>query len=140
MSRTIYLNGDYLPEAKAKVSVFDRGYLFGDGIYEVVPVIDGMVLDISRVGVTAVFAGRDLRPWLDEEDHFNLESLDAVLGLKRDDGETLVVRCGCRPANHSKRADGDYRVGLEFVEYVDDAEQVIGDFVAQSLRYEDPPD
>ncbi len=45
MSRTIYLNGEYLPEEEAKVSVFDRGYLFGDGIYEVVPVIDGMVLD-----------------------------------------------------------------------------------------------
>ncbi len=45
MSRTVYLNGDYLPEEEAKVSVFDRGYLFGDGIYEVVPVIEGMILD-----------------------------------------------------------------------------------------------
>lgn len=45
MSRTVYLNGEYLPEGEAKVSIFDRGYLFGDGIYEVVPVIDGMVLD-----------------------------------------------------------------------------------------------
>ena len=34
MSRIVYLNGDYLPEEEAKVSVFDRGYLFGDGIYE----------------------------------------------------------------------------------------------------------
>ncbi len=45
MSRTVYLNGDYLPEGDAKVSIFDRGYLFGDGIYEVVPVIDSMILD-----------------------------------------------------------------------------------------------
>ncbi|MEM7429963.1 MAG: D-amino-acid transaminase [Pseudomonadota bacterium] len=45
MSRIVYLNGEYLPEGEAKVSIFDRGYLFGDGIYEVVPVIDGMVLD-----------------------------------------------------------------------------------------------
>ena len=33
-----YLNGDYLPLSEAKVSVLDRGFIFGDGIYEVVPV------------------------------------------------------------------------------------------------------
>lgn len=54
MGRTVYLNGEYLPETEAKVSIFDRGYLFGDGIYEVVPVIEGMILDkapfIERFG------------------------------------------------------------------------------------------
>ena len=35
---TCYLNGDWLPLAEAKVSVLDRGFIFGDGIYEVVPV------------------------------------------------------------------------------------------------------
>jgi D-alanine transaminase len=33
-----YLNGDYLPLSEAKVSVLDRGFIFGDGAYEVVPV------------------------------------------------------------------------------------------------------
>ena len=33
-----YLNGEYLPLSQAKVSVLDRGFVFGDGIYEVVPV------------------------------------------------------------------------------------------------------
>jgi D-alanine transaminase len=33
-----YLNGDYLPLNQAKVSVLDRGFIFGDGVYEVVPV------------------------------------------------------------------------------------------------------
>lgn len=33
-----YLNGDYLPLSEAKVSVLDRGFIFGDGVYEVVPV------------------------------------------------------------------------------------------------------
>ena len=33
-----YLNGEYAPLAEAKVSVLDRGFIFGDGIYEVVPV------------------------------------------------------------------------------------------------------
>jgi D-alanine transaminase len=36
--RLCYLNGGYLPQGKAQVSVFDRGFLFGDGVYEVVPV------------------------------------------------------------------------------------------------------
>ncbi len=33
----VYLNGDYLPLSEAKVSVLDRGFLFGDGVYEVIP-------------------------------------------------------------------------------------------------------
>mgnify|MGYP000023425046 CR=1 FL=1 len=33
-----YLDGDYTPLAEAKISVLDRGFIFGDGIYEVVPV------------------------------------------------------------------------------------------------------
>lgn len=36
-----YLNGEFLPLAEAKVSVLDRGFIFGDGIYEVVPVYYG---------------------------------------------------------------------------------------------------
>jgi D-alanine transaminase len=36
--RICYLNGAYLPQSQAHVSVLDRGFLFGDGIYEVVPV------------------------------------------------------------------------------------------------------
>lgn len=38
---TVYLNGDYLPAEQARVSAFDRGFLFGDGIYEVVPIYAG---------------------------------------------------------------------------------------------------
>jgi len=35
---TVYLNGKFIPIEKAMVSVLDRGFLFGDGIYEVIPV------------------------------------------------------------------------------------------------------
>ena len=45
MSRTVYLNGDWHAEADAKVSVFDRGFLFADAIYEVTAVIDGKLID-----------------------------------------------------------------------------------------------
>lgn len=39
--RTVWLNGEFLPETEAKVPVFDRGLLFAQGVYEVTPVIDG---------------------------------------------------------------------------------------------------
>lgn len=41
MADQVYLNGEYLPLADAKVSVLDRGFLFGDGVYEVIPVYRG---------------------------------------------------------------------------------------------------
>ncbi|QCJ00214.1 D-amino-acid transaminase [Agrobacterium larrymoorei] len=44
-ARTVYINGEFLPEAEARISVFDRGFLFGDGIYEVTSVIDGKLID-----------------------------------------------------------------------------------------------
>lgn len=45
MSRIVYVNGQYLPEEDAKISVFDRGFLFADGVYEVSSVIDGHLVD-----------------------------------------------------------------------------------------------
>ncbi len=45
MSRIVYVNGEYLPEEDAKISVFDRGFLFADGVYEVSAVIDGKLVD-----------------------------------------------------------------------------------------------
>ncbi len=45
MTRTVYLNGEWLPEADAKVSIFDRGFLFADAIYEVTAVIGGKLID-----------------------------------------------------------------------------------------------
>ncbi len=45
---TVYLNGDYLPIEKASVSVMDRGFLFGDGVYEVIPVFGRNLLRINE--------------------------------------------------------------------------------------------
>jgi D-alanine transaminase len=44
MSDILYLNGEYIASAEAKISVFDRGFMFGDGVYEVIPVYSGMLL------------------------------------------------------------------------------------------------
>ncbi len=43
-----YLNGDYTPLNEAKVSVLDRGFIFGDGIYEVVPVYGGRLFRFAE--------------------------------------------------------------------------------------------
>jgi D-alanine transaminase len=45
MSRIVYVNGAYLPEEEAKISVFDRGFLFADGVYEVSSVLAGKLID-----------------------------------------------------------------------------------------------
>ncbi len=45
MSRITYVNGEFVPENEAKVSIFDRGFLFADGVYEVTAVINGRLVD-----------------------------------------------------------------------------------------------
>ena len=47
MTRTVYLNGDYLPETEAKVSIFDRGFVMADGVYEVTSVLGGKLIDFA---------------------------------------------------------------------------------------------
>ena len=47
MSRIVYVNGDYVPEEEAKISVFDRGFLFADGVYEVTSVLEGRLVDFA---------------------------------------------------------------------------------------------
>ncbi len=41
---TVYLNGEYMPMSEARISPMDRGFLFGDGIYEVIPSYDGRLV------------------------------------------------------------------------------------------------
>ena len=81
MSRIVYVNGDYLPEAEAKVSVFDRGFLMADGVYEVTSVLDGRIVD---------FAGHvaRLQRSLDELEMASPVSMDALLEIHRE----LLVR------------------------------------------------
>jgi D-alanine transaminase len=45
MSRTVYVNGEYLPEEDAKISIFDRGFLMADGVYEVSSVLEYKLID-----------------------------------------------------------------------------------------------
>ncbi|TDQ81528.1 D-alanine aminotransferase [Dongia mobilis] len=54
MGRVAYVNGRYVPHGQANVHIEDRGYQFADGVYEVVPVIDGVLIDeelhLDRLG------------------------------------------------------------------------------------------
>ncbi|MBT9386422.1 D-amino-acid transaminase [Pseudooceanicola sp. CBS1P-1] len=47
MSRIVYVNGEYLPEEEAKISIFDRGFLMADGVYEVTSVLNGKLIDFD---------------------------------------------------------------------------------------------
>lgn len=54
MGRLAYVNGRYVPHQNAMVHIEDRGYQFADGVYEVVPVVDGVLIDeephLDRLG------------------------------------------------------------------------------------------
>ena len=58
MSRTVYVNGEFLPEEEAKISVFDRGFLFADGVYEVTSVLGGKLIDFDGHRAVASLARR----------------------------------------------------------------------------------
>ena len=75
--RTVYLNGDYLPENEAKVSIFDRGFLMADGVYEVTSVLDGKLID---------FAGhaKRLARSLSELDMQTPDCMDDLLNIHRE--------------------------------------------------------
>ena len=44
----VYLNGKFIPSESARISVFDRGFVFGDGVYEVIPVYGGRPFRLSH--------------------------------------------------------------------------------------------
>ena len=56
----VYFNGEYLPADQAKISPLDRGFLFGDGIYEAIPSYNGRAvalqlhIDRMRRGLDAI--------------------------------------------------------------------------------------
>lgn len=77
MTRTVYVNGEYLPETEARISIFDRGFLFADGVYEVTSVLDGKLID---------FAGhaRRLQRSLDELEMANPVTGDELLEIHRE--------------------------------------------------------
>ncbi|AGT08537.1 D-amino-acid transaminase [Paracoccus aminophilus] len=60
MARIFYVNGDWLPESEAKVSVLDRGFLMADAIYEVTCVLDGKLVEYANHAARLQRSAREL--------------------------------------------------------------------------------
>lgn len=48
MERLVYINGEFLPASEAKVSVYDKGYLFGDGVFEGIRAYNGRIFRLDE--------------------------------------------------------------------------------------------
>lgn len=85
----VYLNGDFMPMQEAKISPMDRGFLFGDGIYEVIPSYDGelvgFVPHIERMHKGLALIGIDFK-W----EHEKWRALCNAL-LEKNAGTNLAV-------------------------------------------------
>lgn len=83
MTRIAFVNGAFVPEAEAVVSIFDRGFLFADGVYEVIALVDGRFVDDG--------------PHLDRLER-SLREIQLTLPMRRaqlhDDLRELVARNG----------------------------------------------
>lgn len=77
MTRTVYVNGEYLPENEAKISIFDRGFLMADGVYEVTSVLDGKLIDFQG-------HSKRLTRSLNELDMASPIEMDALLEVHRE--------------------------------------------------------
>lgn len=67
---TVYLNGDFVPLEEARISPMDRGFLFGDGIYEVIPSYDGKLVGFGPhlARMYDGLASLEIDPGMTEED------------------------------------------------------------------------
>ncbi len=68
--RTVYVNGHYMPENEATVSIFDRGFLMADGVYEVTSVLGGKLIDFEghSVRLARSLGELDMRNPISKED------------------------------------------------------------------------
>lgn len=77
MSRTVFVNGEYLPENEAKISIFDRGFLMADGVYEVTSVLGGKLIDFDGHAIR-------LKRSLNELDMAAPVDMDELLAIHRE--------------------------------------------------------
>jgi len=98
--RTVYVNGEYLPETEAKVSIFDRGFLMADGVYEVTSVLDGKLVDFEGHAVR-------LARSLSELDMRNPISRDDLLEVHRELVRVNEIDEGLIYLQITRGSDGD---------------------------------
>ncbi len=100
MTRTVYVNGEYLPETEAKVSIFDRGFLMADAVYEVTSVLDGKLIDFEGHAVR-------LKRSLDELQMAEPCGKDELLEIHRKLVELNEIEEGLVYLQVSRGSDGD---------------------------------
>ena len=100
MTRTVYVNGEYLPEHEATVSIFDRGFLMADGVYEVTSVLDGKLIDFEG-------HARRLSRSLGELDMKNPISKDDLLEVHRELVRVNEIDEGLIYLQVTRGSDGD---------------------------------
>jgi len=100
--REVYLNGVFVPAGEAGISIFDRGFIFGDGVYEVIPAYGGRLFRLSQhlqrlhysldaIGITAPHSDAELETVFQR-------LLDGVPG---DASIYLQITRGVAPRNHA---------------------------------------
>ena len=108
MDRTVFLNGDFMPEGEAKLSIFDRGLLFADSVYEGFGILDSQLVDYDYHMNRLDRSLRELEmPWPMSRD----DLLAAMMRLIEVNGSVegfmyLQVTRGERDRNYLY--DGDY--------------------------------
>ena len=100
MTRTVYVNGEYLPEDEAKVSIFDRGFLMADAVYEVTSVLGGKLIDFEGHAVR-------LKRSLDELDMQEPCTKDELLEIHRKLVELNGIDEGLVYLQVTRGSDGD---------------------------------
>lgn len=98
--RTVYVNGEYLPEQEATISIFDRGFLMADGVYEVTSVLDGKLIDFDG-------HAKRLRRSLGELDMTNPMSSDDLLEIHRELVRLNEIDEGLIYLQITRGSDGD---------------------------------
>ncbi len=100
MSRTVYVNGEYMPEEDAKISIFDRGFLMSDGVYEVTSVLGGKLIDFEG------HAAR-LQRSLSELDMAAPVDMDELLAIHRELVKVNEIDDGLVYLQVTRGSDGD---------------------------------
>ncbi len=103
LPKRVYLNGEFLPSEAARISVFDRGFVFGDGVYEVIPVYGGRAFRLAHhlqrldASLSAIRLANPLTSegWSGVFDRLTQEYADA------DQSIYLQVTRGVAPRDHS---------------------------------------
>ncbi len=98
----VYLDGKYLPAADASVSIFDRGFIFGDGVYEVIPVYGGRLFRIQQHLDRLRYSLGEIRLPAPLSDKAVTLIFERLLNGRIDDASIyLQITRGCAPRNHT---------------------------------------